>query len=167
VTIRGSVFFHCRQFEADTRQRVQQLFAERTVMAPSTPESCLPPPVLVGAWCTAIFERLRCSGVSDIVISPGSRSTPLAVAALRSQKFRCHSIIDERSAAFFALGLIRGAQAPVALVCTSGTAGAHYFPALIEASYDGLPLVVLSADRPEELQNCGAPQTIAQGNLFG
>lgn len=132
-----------------------------------TPENVLPPRVLVGAWCAAIFRRMRAFGVSDVVISPGSRSTPLTVAALRDTELQCHSVVDERSAGFFALGLARASQKPVALVCTSGTAAAHYFPALIEASYDGVPFFVVSADRPEELQNCGAPQTIAQGGLFG
>lgn len=136
-------------------------------MRAPTPEGNLPPRVLVGAWCAAIFRRALAFGVSNVVISPGSRNTPLTVAALRTPELRCHSVVDERSAGFFALGLARASRAPVALVCTSGTAAAHYFPALIEASYDGVPLFVLSADRPEELQNCGAPQTIAQGDLFG
>jgi 2-succinyl-5-enolpyruvyl-6-hydroxy-3-cyclohexene-1-carboxylate synthase len=136
-------------------------------MNASTPLSQLPPRVLVGVWCSAIFERAAALGVRDVVISPGSRSTPLAVAALRMPALRCHSIVDERSAGFFALGLARASRAPVLLLCTSGTAAAHYYPAVIEASYDGVPLLVVSADRPEELQNCGAPQTIEQKGLFG
>lgn len=136
-------------------------------MSAFTPESVLPGRVLVGAWCAAIFERAATLGVRDVVISPGSRNTPLTVAALRTRGLRCHSVVDERSAGFFALGLARASRVPVLLLCTSGTAAAHYYPAVIEASYDGVPLLVVSADRPEELQNCGAPQTIAQKHLFG
>lgn len=136
-------------------------------MSASTTDELLSPRVLVGVWCDVIVQRLGAFGVTDVVISPGSRSTPLTVSALRTPELRCHSVLDERSAGFFALGLARGSLAPVALICTSGTAGAHYFPAVIEASYDGLPLVVVTADRPDELQNCGAPQTIQQVNLYG
>jgi 2-succinyl-5-enolpyruvyl-6-hydroxy-3-cyclohexene-1-carboxylate synthase len=127
----------------------------------------LPERVLLGAWCAAIFANLARAGVRDVVISPGSRNTPLTLAALHTQELRCHSVIDERSAGFFALGMAKGARRPVALLCTSGTAGAHYYPALIEASYADVPLVVITADRPSELQDCGAPQTIRQQGLFG
>lgn len=136
-------------------------------MSASTPDQTLPPRVLVGAWCAAIFQQAAAFGVRDVVISPGSRNTPLTVAALRTPELRCHSVVDERSAGFFALGVARASRVPTLLLCTSGTAAAHYYPALIEASYDGVPLMILSADRPEELQNCGAPQTIEQRNLFG
>ena len=117
------------------------------------------------AWCQQIVEGLRAAGVQDLVVSPGSRSTPILLAALDS-KLRLHSVIDERSAAFFALGKARAEQRPVALLCTSGSAGAHYLPALLEARYAGHRLVAITADRPPELQDCGANQTIDQVPLF-
>ena len=114
-----------------------------------------------------LLESLVEAGVRDAVISPGSRSTPLVWAASRIPGLRRHSIIDERSAAFFALGQARVSGMPSLLICTSGTALANYFPAVIEARESGLPLLVLSADRPFELQHCGAHQTIDQTRLFG
>jgi 2-succinyl-5-enolpyruvyl-6-hydroxy-3-cyclohexene-1-carboxylate synthase len=118
-------------------------------------------------WAAVLLESLVEAGVRDAIISPGSRSTPLVWAASRTPGLRCHSIIDERSAAFFALGQARLAGMPSLLICTSGTALANYFPAVIEARESGLPLLVLSADRPFELQHCGAHQTIDQTRLFG
>jgi len=109
-------------------------------------------------------------GVVDFVVSPGSRSTPLALAlaALEATgRVRVIIAVDERVAAFIALGLSLPRRAPVALVCTSGSAGAHYFPALVEARRTGAPLIALTADRPPELHACGAPQTIEQARLFG
>jgi len=114
-----------------------------------------------------LWAQLSAAGVSHVVISPGSRSTPLARTALLSEKFNCHVVIDERSAGFFALGLAKGSSRPVALVCTSGTAAAHYYPAVIEAAQSGSPLVVVTADRPQRMRNTGAPQTIDQTALFG
>jgi 2-succinyl-5-enolpyruvyl-6-hydroxy-3-cyclohexene-1-carboxylate synthase len=111
-------------------------------------------------------EIIRALDVHDAVISPGSRSTPFAIAALRAP-IRCHVVIDERSAAFFALGIARATGRAPLLICTSGTAPAHYFPAIIEASEAMLPLIVLTADRPFALQHCGAPQTIDQTRLYG
>jgi len=110
---------------------------------------------------------LAASGVTDVVVSPGSRSTPLVVALVREPRIRCHSVVDERSAAFFALGQARIHERPSAVLCTSGTALVHYLPALVEASLTGVPLVVVSADRPHELQHCHAPQTIDQVKIFG
>lgn len=136
-------------------------------MDPSGIEPFLPARVLLRAWCGAIMDSLVQAGIRDVVISPGSRNTPLTLLALETEQLRCESVVDERSAGFFALGMARATGAPVALLCTSGTAAAHYYPALIEASYDAIPLVVISADRPEELQDCGAPQTIRQRDLFG
>ncbi len=136
-------------------------------MAESTPDAILSDRMLLHTWCEAIIQGLSAAGVREVVISPGSRNTPLTLAALRCAELTCHSVIDERTAGFLALGMARASQKPVALCCTSGTAAAHYFPALIEASYDGIPLVIVSADRPEELQGCGAPQTINQRNLYG
>jgi 2-succinyl-5-enolpyruvyl-6-hydroxy-3-cyclohexene-1-carboxylate synthase len=115
-------------------------------------------------WAATLVGALR---VQHAVIAPGSRSTPLALAFADRPDVKCWSVIDERSAAFFALGLAKATQAPVAVVCTSGTAGAHFLPAVMEAFEGGTPLVVLTADRPWELHGFGAPQTIPQVGLFG
>jgi len=114
-----------------------------------------------------LWRQLIAAGVQYAVISPGSRSTPLARTAALSPALTCHVITDERAAGFFALGLAKASLAPVALVCTSGTAPAHYYPAVIEAAQCAIPLIVVSADRPIELRNSGAPQTIDQSGLFG
>ena len=116
----------------------------------------------------ALVEALAGLGVRHAVLSPGARNTPLVMAfhALRD-RVQLHSVLDERSAAFVGLGLARASGAPVALSCTSGTAGAHWLPALIEASESGLPLVAITADRPTELHDCGAPQTLDQARFFG
>ena len=89
-----------------------------------------------------------------MITSPGSRSTPLTVAAARNPRIEALSILDERSAAFYALGLAKSTGRPVALVCTSGSAAANYWPAVVEASMSGTPLLLLTADRPPELRNC-------------
>ena len=125
----------------------------------------------------ALIATLVGAGVVDFVVSPGARNTPVLVALehmLQTQEgsfgpetLRVHRILDERAAGFVALGLSRARGTPAALVCTSGSAGANYFPALVEAFQAEVPLVVLSADRPPELQGCGAPQTIHQTHLFG
>ena len=117
-------------------------------------------------WAELVAASLADAGVEDVVVSPGSRSTPLAAAFARLP-VRVHAIVDERAAGFFALGLARAGGAPAAVVCTSGTAPAHYLPAVIEAAMSGVPLVVVSADRPPELQGAGASQTIDQTKLFG
>lgn len=118
-------------------------------------------------WAELLIGSLADAGVREVVVSPGSRSTPLVAALARGvEALRVHAIVDERSAGFFALGLARASGAPAALVCTSGTAPAHYLPAVIEASMAGVPLVVVSADRPPELHGAGASQTIAQTRLF-
>jgi 2-succinyl-5-enolpyruvyl-6-hydroxy-3-cyclohexene-1-carboxylate synthase len=118
-------------------------------------------------WAQLLLTTLVEAGVQDAVISPGSRSTPLVWAACQIPALRRHAIIDERSAAFYALGQARVSGRPSVLICTSGTAPSHYFPALIEARQSGVPLIVLSADRPFEQQHCGAQQTIDQAHLFG
>ncbi len=117
------------------------------------------------AFCQRIIQGLWAAGVREMVVTPGSRSTPLLLAALESE-LQLYSIIDERSASFFALGRARARRTKVALLCTSGSAGAHYLPALLEARYAEHCLVALTADRPPELQDCGANQTIDQRQLF-
>ncbi|NQV42946.1 MAG: 2-succinyl-5-enolpyruvyl-6-hydroxy-3-cyclohexene-1-carboxylic-acid synthase [Candidatus Marinimicrobia bacterium] len=114
-----------------------------------------------------IIETLAHLGVHQFVISPGSRSTPLTVAIARHPQAKSLVHFDERGAAFFALGYARATRIPAVLVCTSGTAVANYFPALIEASMDNIPMIVLSADRPPELIDVGANQAIFQQNIYG
>ena len=119
------------------------------------------------ALASAFVEELARGGLRRAVVSPGSRSTPLAVALWRQAEIEVDVILDERSAAFFALGAAQATRAPVALLCTSGTAAANYHPAICEADESGLPLVVLTADRPPELRGIGAGQTIDQVKLYG
>lgn len=118
-------------------------------------------------WAWTLIDALAASGVAHAVVSPGSRSTPLALACLRHPGVETHIQVDERSAAFFALGLAKARHRPVALICTSGSAPAHWYPAVIEADMGGTPLILLSADRPPELRGCGANQATDQNNLFG
>ncbi len=118
-------------------------------------------------WSQIIIEELIRQGAGFFCISPGSRSAPLTIAIARNPKARWKMFADERSAAFFALGYSRATALPAVLVCTSGTAVANYFPAVVEASMDFQPMLVLSADRPFELLECGANQTIRQENIFG
>ncbi len=122
---------------------------------------------LLGEWARLLFGTLHAAGVTDIFISPGSRSTPYAWQALKTQGLQCHPIVDERCAAFAALGVVRATGRPVAILCTSGSAPAHYFPALIEAALAFQPLLVITADRPFELQHSGAAQSIDQVKLYG
>lgn len=118
-------------------------------------------------WSRAIVEELVRSGVRHVVVCPGSRSTPLALAFAASPEVRTWSIIDERSGAFFALGLAKATGVPAVVLATSGSAGAHFHPAVIEAAMGHVPLIAITADRPHELQGWGAPQTIPQARLFG
>jgi len=122
---------------------------------------------LLTEWSRLLLGTLAGAGVEHVVISPGSRSTPFAWAALNEPKLRCHSVWDERVAAFFALGQARVTGRASLLLCTSGTAAANYYPALVEASLAHLPVLVLTADRPFELQHSDAPQAIDQIKLFG
>ncbi|HEX3608795.1 MAG TPA: 2-succinyl-5-enolpyruvyl-6-hydroxy-3-cyclohexene-1-carboxylic-acid synthase [Solirubrobacterales bacterium] len=119
------------------------------------------------ALASALVEELARGGVRLAAVSPGSRSTPLAVALWRQSEIEVSVIVDERSAAFFALGAAQATGAPVAMLCTSGTAAANYHPAICEADESALPLIALSADRPPELRGVGAGQTIDQIKLFG
>jgi len=114
-----------------------------------------------------LVDELYREGVEAVCISPGSRSTPLVLAFARHGRFDVRLILDERSAAFFALGRARATHKPVALVCTSGTATANYLPAIIEASMSSVPMIVLTADRPPALRGSGANQTIDQHQLYG
>src|SRR3954468_2174493 len=119
------------------------------------------------ALASALVEELARCGVRHAVLSPGSRSTPLAVALGRQPAIDLSVIVDERSAAFFALGAAQATRTPVAILCTSGTAAANLHPAVCEADESGVPLVVLTADRPPELRGVGAGQTIDQLKLYG
>lgn len=118
----------------------------------------------VGAF---VFEVLARLGVEMVVTCPGSRSTPLTFAAARNAKLETVSIVDERSAAFFALGHAKASGKPVVLVCTSGTAAANFLPAVVEAKLSQVPLIVITADRPFELRECSAGQVIDQVKMFG
>jgi len=118
-------------------------------------------------WGHVLIEELAAAGLAGLCVSPGSRSTPLTVAASDHEDLRVFSHLDERSSAFFALGRARRLGAPVGLLCTSGTAAANYHPAVLEASNARVPLVVLTADRPPELRDSGANQTADQVKLYG
>ncbi len=119
------------------------------------------------ALASAFAEELERGGLRHAVVSPGSRSTPLALALWRAARIEVEVIVDERSAAFLALGAAQASGDPVALLCTSGTAAANYHPAVCEADESGIPLLVLTADRPPELRGIGAGQTIDQVKLYG
>ena len=118
-------------------------------------------------WGSIIVETLSRLGLTTAVICPGSRSTPLTFAFAQHPEIESIPILDERSAAFFALGIAKKTGLPVALVCTSGTAGANFYPAVIEAKESRVPLLILTADRPIELRHCHAGQTIDQIKLYG
>ncbi len=118
-------------------------------------------------WGYLIIAELVRNGVDYFVISPGSRSTPLTVAVAQNSQAQKSVCLDERGAAFQAIGYARATGNPAVLICTSGTAAANYLPAVIEAAMDNLPLIILSGDRPPELRQTGANQTIGQVNLYG
>lgn len=117
------------------------------------------------SYLAQFVDELHVLGIEDIVLSPGARSTPLAMLFC-AHKFNVYMNVDERSAGFFALGIAKKSQKAVVLLCTSGSAPAHYLPAIMEAKHSRIPLIILSADRPPEFQNIGAPQTVIQRNLF-
>ena len=113
-----------------------------------------------------ITTLCKTHNIKHIVISPGSRNAPLTIGFTHNKFFKCYSIVDERCAAFFALGIAQQLQKPTAIVCTSGSALLNYYPAIAEAFYSDIPLVVLSADRPKHLIGIGDGQTINQKNVF-
>ncbi|WP_068923492.1 2-succinyl-5-enolpyruvyl-6-hydroxy-3-cyclohexene-1-carboxylic-acid synthase [Planobispora rosea] len=119
------------------------------------------------ALATVLIDELVRCGLTEVVLAPGSRSAPLALAAHADSRVRLHVRIDERSASFLALGLARRGERPVALICTSGTAAANFHPAVLEAHESGVPLLVLTADRPSELRHTGANQTVDQIKMYG
>jgi len=118
-------------------------------------------------WGHLVARGLSDLGITTVFFSPGSRSTPLIIGCEKEKRLSCFPALDERTAAFLALGHAKRTNVPTAVICTSGSALTHWFPAVTEASYSGIPLLLLSADRPPELQECGAGQTINQIKLFG
>jgi 2-succinyl-5-enolpyruvyl-6-hydroxy-3-cyclohexene-1-carboxylate synthase len=118
-------------------------------------------------FCATLVDELARAGVTDAVISPGSRSTPMALALAADDRLNIHVHHDERAAAFIALGLGLAAGRPAVVLTTSGTAAVELHPAIVEAHHAKVPLLAITADRPPELQNVGAPQTIDQTHLFG
>ena len=125
-------------------------------------------PVSVAAtFCATLVDEWALGGVTDAVVCPGSRSTPLALALAADDRIRLHVVIDERSAAFFALGIGLRTGRPAVVLTTSGTAAVELHPAVTEAHHAGVPLMAVTADRPPEAHGVGAPQTIEQGDLYG
>jgi 2-succinyl-5-enolpyruvyl-6-hydroxy-3-cyclohexene-1-carboxylate synthase len=122
--------------------------------------------VAVACVTTLLHELVR-GGVAHMCMTPGSRSTPIALAAARHPGITLHVHLDERSSAFFGLGIAAASGQPVAMFCTSGTAAANHLPAVVEASMARVPIIVMTADRPPELHGVGANQTVEQQNLFG
>lgn len=118
-------------------------------------------------WTETFVEALAHAGLKAVCIAPGSRSTPLAIAFYAHPTIKHYLHLDERSAAFFALGMAQAENQPVALVCTSGTAAAEFFPAIMEARQAGVPLLILTTDRPPELRYSGANQTVDQVKIYG
>ena len=118
-------------------------------------------------WARAIADELGRAGVREVVVAPGSRSTPLVMAIAADDRFRIRVHLDERSAAFFALGVGKRSRRPAVVVTTSGTAVANLLPAVIESSQSAIPLLVVTADRPERLRGADANQAIEQVGIFG
>ncbi|WP_289659881.1 2-succinyl-5-enolpyruvyl-6-hydroxy-3-cyclohexene-1-carboxylic-acid synthase [Flavobacterium panacagri] len=118
------------------------------------------------ALAQSIIEILSAKGIVNIIISPGSRNAPLTIGFAQNPNFKCYSIADERCAAFFALGIAQQTKQPTAVVCTSGSALLNYYPAFAEAFYSQIPLIVISADRPQSKIDIGDGQTIRQENVF-
>lgn len=127
----------------------------------------LPPEDLAATYCATLVDEWVALGLTDAVLSPGSRSTPMALAFVADERVRVHVHHDERSASFIALGLAAVTGRPAALLCTSGTAAVELHAAVVEAHHACVPMLVLTADRPPELRDVGAPQTIDQVQLYG
>jgi len=125
------------------------------------------PVTAAATFCATLVDEWVRAGVTDAVVAPGSRSTPVALALAADSRLRLHVHHDERSAAFLALGLGKASGRPAVLVCTSGTAAAEFHPAVVEAHQAEVPMVVCTADRPPELRDVSAPQTIDQNRLYG
>ena len=160
--------------QPDEGYALQNIESRDTGMT-STPSDALPIVSTasrdLALYIGAFFDELIRAGVCDVVISPGSRSTPLAMIAYEAHarfgaSFNLYVDVDERGASFFALGLAKASGRAVALICTSGTAVANYYPAVMEAESSRVPLIVLSGDRPARLQKLGAPQTCDQDKIF-
>ena len=118
-------------------------------------------------WASVLAETLQRLGLTTAVICPGSRSAPLTIAFAQNNKIETIPILDERSASFFALGIAQKSGLPAALICTSGTAAANFYPAIIEARESRIPLLIFTADRPPELRDCHAGQAIDQVKIYG
>jgi 2-succinyl-5-enolpyruvyl-6-hydroxy-3-cyclohexene-1-carboxylate synthase len=122
---------------------------------------------ILALYVGAFTDELARAGLADVCFCPGSRSAPLALTFAADPRFKMWQHLDERSAAFFALGMAKAKRRPVIVLCTSGSAAANFFPAIVEARYARVPLIVLTADRPHELRDAGAPQTMDQLKLYG
>ena len=134
------------------------------------PMTAYKPEDVQAAFAAVVVDEWARAGVTDAVVCPGSRSTPLLIALAEAAEqgvFRLHSVLDERSAGFYALGLGMASGLPAPVVTTSGTAAVELHPAVVEAHHSGVPLLAVTADRPAELQDCGAPQTVHQVGLYG
>ena len=125
------------------------------------------PQDIQATFCATLVDQWVLLGLRHAVIAPGSRSTPMALALAARDDLAVQIVHDERSAAFIALGIGLATRVPAALLCTSGTAATHFHAAVVEADLSGVPMLVLTADRPPELQGVGAPQTIDQNELYG
>jgi 2-succinyl-5-enolpyruvyl-6-hydroxy-3-cyclohexene-1-carboxylate synthase len=119
------------------------------------------------AYCSRLMAGLADAGVTLAIVSPGSRNTPLTLAAIAEPRIRDINIRDERSAGFVALGHAKTTKVPAIVICTSGSAGTHYYPAVVEADQSAAPMIVLTSDRPLRLRGSGAPQTMDQRGLYG
>src|SRR6516225_10488804 len=119
------------------------------------------------AFCSVLVDEWARAGVTDAVVAPGSRSTPIVLALDAEPRMRVHVVLDERSAGFVALGLGLGSGRPAVVATTSGTAAVELHPAVVEASHAGVPLIAVTSDRPPELHGVGAPQTVDQEGLYG
>ena len=125
------------------------------------------PPNINSLWAEILVDELCRAGLQRVVIAPGSRSTPLAIAFAAHSGISSYVHLDERGAAFFALGMALNSKQVVGVLCTSGTAAANFFPAVVEASLANVPLLVMTADRPDEARGSGSNQTIDQLKIFG